>query len=276
MMSGERDNIAISTKRMGATMPIGQGEGQVQPNQDNTVGNDFRRYSVARIVLFMSGSILAILILLILFPWLPSDEARERLQYIANAVIPLIGTWVGTVITFYFTKENFDAANRSMQNVINNLTPQQRLQSKNVRDVMLSIDKATVVTLQQNQSDADIKLADLNAMLGQTITRIPILQYGGTKKYIIHNSIITKYFADNRADPNLDSKTLADMVGDAIIKETIEKIGVVGIAGTMADAKAAMEVIPGCQDVIVTENGQGDKPVLGFIMNTHVARCAEF
>lgn len=256
-------------------MPNGNETNLTQAGHELSSDNDRRRYVVALCVLSMSIAVLFALILLSLIPWPADGGIAARFQNIFNAVVPLIGTWIGTVITFYFTRENFEAANRSMQNVITNLTPQQKLQSKNVKDIMLSEDKATTVSLAAGGSDADIKLSDLNSLLNQTITRIPILEHDKVKRYIIHNSVITRYFTDNRSDPHLDSKTLADLISNPSVKAMVEKIGFVGINATMADAKAAMDAIPGCQDVFVTETGQADTPVRGFIMNTHIARCAE-
>jgi hypothetical protein len=43
---------------------------------------------------------------------------------------------------------------------------------------------------------------------------------------------------------------------------------------TMADAKAAMEQIPGCQDAIVTKNGDRAEPMIGWLSNIDVSRLS--
>ena len=42
------------------------------------------------------------------------------------------------------------------------------------------------------------------------------------------------------------------------------------IQKTVADAKAAMEQIQGCQDVIVTETGDRVEPVIGWLSNIDI------
>jgi hypothetical protein len=41
---------------------------------------------------------------------------------------------------------------------------------------------------------------------------------------------------------------------------------------TLADAKAAMGQLPGCQDVIVTKSVNNTEPVLGWLSNVDIAR----
>jgi hypothetical protein len=43
---------------------------------------------------------------------------------------------------------------------------------------------------------------------------------------------------------------------------------------TLADAKSAMEAIPGCQDVVVTAGGAKAEPILGWISNVDIGRAS--
>jgi hypothetical protein len=43
----------------------------------------------------------------------------------------------------------------------------------------------------------------------------------------------------------------------------------------LADAKAGMESAAGCQDVIVTERGSRDEPVLGWVSNIDIGRLSQ-
>jgi len=40
-----------------------------------------------------------------------------------NVIIPLLATWIGTVLAFYFGRENFEAASKQYKSIINQLTP---------------------------------------------------------------------------------------------------------------------------------------------------------
>jgi hypothetical protein len=44
---------------------------------------------------------------------------------------------------------------------------------------------------------------------------------------------------------------------------------------TLADAKAAMDAVSGCQDVIVTQTGAPTMSVTGWIMNTDIGRLSQ-
>jgi hypothetical protein len=52
-------------------------------------------------------------------------------------------------------------------------------------------------------------------------------------------------------------------------------IAFVSVDQTLADAKAAMDAVPGCQDVIVTQSGAPTMPVIGWIMNTDIGRLSQ-
>src|ERR1700730_8315375 len=54
-------------------------------------------------------------------------------QNVMNSVLPLLGTWVGTILAYYFSKENFEAATQSVTALAKQLTPQQKLQSTPAR-----------------------------------------------------------------------------------------------------------------------------------------------
>jgi hypothetical protein len=45
----------------------------------------------------------------------------------------------------------------------------------------------------------------------------------------------------------------------------------VGSEGTLADARAAMEAVRNCYDVFVTESGNAQEPVLGWITDVIIA-----
>lgn len=101
-------------------------------------------------------------------------------------------------------------------------------------------------------------------------TRVPVLGQGGTPKYIIHLSMVEKFLARRaRRGGSVDNLTLADLLAVDTMEEVFAtSFAVVGPDTSMAEAKAAMNAIPGCQDVFVTEGGTNDDPVLGWLTNS--------
>src|SRR5215469_7323622 len=67
-----------------------------------------------------------------------TTTASER---VFAALVPLFGTWVGTILAFFFTRQNFEVANQSLQNVVSRLSPDDRLRLTPVKDAMISRDK---------------------------------------------------------------------------------------------------------------------------------------
>jgi len=52
----------------------------------------------------------------------------------------LFGAWVGAVLAFYFSKDNFQTASESVRDTVREFNPQlEKLRQRQVKDVMLSI-----------------------------------------------------------------------------------------------------------------------------------------
>jgi len=54
-----------------------------------------------------------------------------------------------------------------------------------------------------------------------------------------------------------------------------KKIGYVQRTGTLADAKAAMEAVPGAQDVFVTDTGDHTGRVVGWLTDVDISQNIE-
>ncbi|MGC2780892.1 MAG: hypothetical protein WA418_35185 [Bradyrhizobium sp.] len=66
--------------------------------------------------------------------------------------------------------------------------------------------------------------------------------------------------------PSKLGTTFADVVTNSV--------AYVAEAASLADAKAAMEAKPQCQDVVVTATGKSDAPMLGWISNVDISRLS--
>jgi hypothetical protein len=190
-------------------------------------------------------------------------------QTILGTVLPVIGTWVGTVLAYYFAKENIEAATRSFTAIARELTPEEKLRSKPVQQVMI-LRKDMFVARGPAQ----------NVNLVQTIkaleeskkgVRLPVLDDEDRPLYVVHRSTIDKFLVDKAfSNPTsaLAILTLADMLAESDLKAALEKsFAVVRLDATLADAKIAMDALAFPQDVFVTQTGSQKEPVLGWITN---------
>jgi len=186
---------------------------------------------------------------------------------VMSAVLPLLGSWVGTVLAFYFSKDNFAAATKSVSDMAKQVTTQDKLATTLARDKMIPRDKMFILDSPETEKLNDI-LAKLNA--DKRGSRIPFLGNNDLPRYIIHRSVIDRFLADKAmaGAQNLGDLTLGDLLQDATIKQKIDQgFATVKEDATLADVKAEMDKSRDCQDVFVTKNGGRNEAILGWITN---------
>jgi hypothetical protein len=205
------------------------------------------------IVPFSFGAIVVVSIAVIAF----AKDRDSASRYVFGVVVPLIGTWMGAVIAFYFTREALDSATKNTLALTGALTP-----DTPVASVMVPRAKITSHDLTGDRSGADqVALADLlKEMAAVDRHRIPILDASGAVVYVVHDSTI---------NANSTAATVADLPADA--QTAIKAIGFVALDAALKEARAKMSAIPGCNDVFVTKGGQGDELMLGWLTNTDLA-----
>jgi len=144
-----------------------------------------------RIALYLIGfSFCAIIIISVVLIYFHEGRRDEASWNIFNALLPLISTWVGTVLVFYFGRENFEAASKRYEQIISKLTPEV-LAGITVQQVM--IDNHTMISMDVSDPRlVDFSREKLLEFL-DTIkkSRLPILD-AGKPKYIIHKSLLNE------------------------------------------------------------------------------------
>jgi len=219
-----------------------------------------------------------------------ATAAKEAAQLVLSSLLPLLGTWVGTVLAYYYSKENFEAATRGQQDLVRSVV--QRLQSTNVADKMMPAASVFKIAIPAGQALKDVALQAVSDMYetpggnGQKISRLLFVNDKGVCVAIIHRSIWLEMLnAGAKLTPPLDvtRDTLEKVLGESYptkVSKTFEDFVTGTLAHvaqnkTVADAKSAMESIPLCQDVIVTQSGSDKEPMLGWISNVDIARLSQ-
>ena len=210
-------------------------------------------------------SVLGVSTLAGIIVWKKPDDANV----VMTAVLPLLGSWVGTVLAFYFSKDNFAAATRSVSEMAKQITSQEKLQATLAKEKMIPKEKMFLMRVPVSKTLKEI-LNDLEKE--RKGMRIPFLDQQDYPKYVIHRSVIDKFLADQalKEPPpsNLKDLTLKDLLEDSDLKTKVEgSLASVREDATLADAKKAMDKNPDCQDVFVTRGGSKDEPALGWITN---------
>ena len=242
------------------------------PDDGGWLAKNFQNELAWAVFLVSTGGILYVAYLAAKAPANPA--AKE----IFNILVPVFSTWVGTILAFYFSKENFESAQATVRKAFAQ-TSEQALQQTSARQVMKKPSAITGVTLGAGADDDSIMLDTLTNITSKGATRVPIFRSDKTAKYVIHEGTLNKFIADSvlanagfKPDATKLSDMLAAKIGPDDIKTIVGKIAFVGLESTLADARDAMLAIKGAEDVFVTKTGKQAEPIEGWVTNTDFAR----
>jgi predicted transcriptional regulator len=179
----------------------------------------------------------------------------------------LFGTWVGTVLAYYFGHENYQSGSDNTINAVRQLSPEERLRSIPVTDVM------THPVFSYSVNDAETtKLQDIISELNERdYERLPVLKASRAVEALFYREDLTWCFPGLTAEERA-AKTLKDLLDSETSKK--RPYTFVGRQATLAEARDAMTKIENCKVVFVTETGRSDDAVVGMITNTDIAKHA--
>ena len=217
------------------------------------------------------------------------ETLMSAAQLLLSALLPLFGTWVGTVLAFYYTKESYQAASQGTLDAVKSVA--QRLSATPIATKMMPFAQIIVHQVPAAGSLDNLSLPDIEKKFdtvganGQKISRLLILDNTGACIGILHHSLFAEMLAMLlRDNPQVDltTATLSPLLAKEsrgykgmTYRDLIQKtVAFVAQDRTVADAKAAMEQIPGCQDVIVTKTGDRTEPVIGWLSNIDITRLS--
>ena len=170
---------------------------------DTSIGkNSSRDYLALAIVIFSIALLITIAVVSIITIKTNIGSFSEKnaaLNSLYSTFLPLIGTWMGAVIAFYFGKENFEAASRNVQALVQKIvTSEDKLKSIKVSDpnVMITIDNIS--------DNKGLRVKADNAILIETdllgffetnvnIERLPIMDSTNVVRYLLHKSLLTDF-----------------------------------------------------------------------------------
>jgi len=220
------------------------------------------------------------------------NEAFNNVKELFNILLPVIGTWMGTLLAFYFSKDNFAAASQQAQDMASRISgTDQKLQALKVNEIMIKPNDGMLLTLDDEDAFKKMKLNDLLAKMDETRSeRLPILKKGSlTFIFLIYRTTLERFilefingkisFPGKQKPPvNKDDLIVDDMYqSDSKLFKDIQNIKYcfLPINATLDKVKAAMQDNTICQDVFITQTGSRDEKVEGWITNTQVIEKAE-
>ncbi|WP_152621209.1 hypothetical protein [Bradyrhizobium japonicum] len=200
-----------------------------------------------------------------------SLDNRYLVLTIVSALIPMFGAGAGVAIAFYLLHENNPVATNATWELMRRLGDD-RLRAISTGDVGTPVIEAISVAAGQ---EATIPFADVKAKLIGRVSRIPVWDTNRVVRYVIHESMIYKYWAEKPTFP--PDPTLSDFLSFAVqgraMRTIVSAIAWIPPDGTLAVARERMASVPDCQDVFVTADGQATQPVLQWITNADIAKA---
>jgi hypothetical protein len=202
-----------------------------------------------------------------------APESFSQVKDILALLLPVIGAWVGTVLAFYFSRENYQTATENNAAMLN-LTMEERLKRISAEDAMISMPDADALRSDAAEETLVLKNDILDSgPLSSGRNRLPILHVDGRARYIVHRSMVDKFIAQQALAENpvdINALTLKDFLDNDDFKALVTSFGAVRPEDSLSAVKQKMDSDPKCQDVIVTSDGSIGKPALGWITNVIV------
>ena len=197
-------------------------------------------------------------------------------QFVFGAVLPLLASWIGTIMAFYFSKDNFQAANQAVTDMTKAMTAMDRLKSIPVAGKMRSLKDIKSAVVKQGD-EAKNKLVDLFKTF-DGYERMLILAEDKSVRYLIYRAMADKFLSQRLLNPPAGAGaptdlTLKDLLDSPVNESKIFENSFVFVAqdATLADAKLKMDALKNCNDVFVTKTGNRTEPLLGWITDNTIA-----
>jgi len=195
----------------------------------------------------------------------------DETMTIFNIVLPVMASWVGTILAFYFGKENFESANKSVRDMIERISPEQREQSL-VKAIMRNITNTVYYQFAKGKTNKDVKVSELRDLLKGNISRLLILDSEDKPKYIIHDSRFSAYLLDGGKATDTLEQFIAYHDKKRISFGLNKGFIMVSEDTTLGDAKKKLQQNPSCQDIFITKNGTEKEPLSGWISNIRMEK----
>jgi hypothetical protein len=242
--------------------------------QSTNQTEDKARSSIAFWVLLLSGG--GLLLVSIAAIWFAKSEDRaETTRLVFASITPLLGTWVGAVIAYYFSSANLRAGSETALAAVSaagGLTPETP-----VTQVMTPLSRIHPVQRVDDDTAARaLKLTELyGTMKDAGRGRVPILNMSDVPLYVVHEQDIDEYSGSKPANEAVASKNLPDTATVGLLIEEFAsqlRFAVVKETATLADARSALNAVDGAKDVFITADGTTSSAVKGWLTNSDLAK----
>lgn len=229
-----------------------------------SIKDETAQNKVAAWTLVSSGMAIMILAMIAI----SEDKTGKNALSIFNTTLPVFASWVGTVLAFYFGKENFKSANKQVQEMVSKMGSGEK-EKEGIVSIMRSIFATALFKVPRGEKAGDITLLSLKKKFDETkFSRLPILDSDNKIIFMVHKSSIMDYLLEGKGKDTLDM----------FIEQTNYSFGeghgfmLVSKKASLKEAKEKMEQNSLCKDIFISENGDITEPIIGWISNERLLK----
>jgi len=233
-------------------------------SSDQETNNKSRTF-VTNVVIGIGLTIIIVLSSITIF----IGKTFEAAQWVFNAVVPLVGTWIGAVIAFYFGRDNYDAAARQAIALTRDT-----LDDLSVGNIMIHTKTIVAKKIDKGKENTEMITDLIKLYKDVEKDRIPIFSTDIIPRYIIHLDFLEKYREENKTISD-DALKLDKLFQDHPEKLSDQKeMGFITISKdkTVKEALEKMKGVKNCRDVFITDNGKASGRVLGWLTDSLIDR----
>ncbi len=203
----------------------------------------------------------------------------QQSKDITSLFLPIVGTWMGTVLAFYFSRENFESASKSLQQTISILSNEEKLKEIKSITVMIPVNNIKHPFTSDRSFDSLSIDEAINFMKSEKVNRLVVMDPEKKVKFVIHKSLIDEFIRakilEEKMNPeDLKNITIRQMYDtcDARIKEKIDQsVDYISEDSFLIRALDILNNNSYCQDIFVTKTGKKNEEVSGWITNIIVS-----
>lgn len=235
--------------------------------------NSDTRAAFAKYVLVVGAvAVAAVALLAIVFSARGQDGGT--IMQVFTAVVTLFGSWGGTVIAFYFGRDNYEAGSKQGNALAERLVSLSvpGWKTRKLRDSMRSMADAKSHLFKGKLEE--LPLDELRQAFDKVkpLARLPLVDEKGRVHCIVHLSTLDRY-ATRKPIPA--GTTLQALLDDPELGPYLKNgFKTLKADDTLEAAKLLMDGIRECLDIIVTEDGRAESKALGWLTNNALLELA--
>ena len=277
--------------------PTSQSQPLSQTTQEGIVLNeqsDSRNREWIALGVLITSIIAVVLISVVVITTAENGEKRQAASgRVMDSTLPLYGTWVGTILAFYFSRNAFEAASRATDRTTAAVF--QRANSDLVSASPLPDNTLAKISLKSLANDLVFRQEDPTKSLQEVVAElesrdryrtIVVEVVDADKKYIKYADLVYRINASAFLAQS-QTRDSNPQVGEgrAQVPPTLKNyliwrhgqgekaqpiVVFLSQSATLADADAKLKETTGCRDVIVTTDGQRESPVVAYVTDTDI------